>query len=287
MQEKEYTDINPLLNQLCIVLQPFTAARNINLIFTSDEKTIRIDCAADKILNGFNKLLATIIDYMPDDNTIYINTELIEKDEAQYVSVKVRNTGINLKQVPAITNSCGLPAHLFCYSAKETVYEICFSLSPDVGVDTTKQAGNGGPFNYINFVKGIKSHFSKLKNPVDRLAEGRPKEAAFLTNINRCILENLEDEKFDANALSDVMAVSRAQLFRRLKSLTGNSPGYYIRTIRLEKAKELLETTDLTVSEAAYKTGFNSPSNFTKVFSEKYGITPSQLRRPGRNATNE
>ncbi len=57
--------------------------------------------------------------------------------------------------------------------------------------------------------------------------------------------------------------------------------------MRLEKAKELLETTDSSISEAAFQTGFNSPSNFTKVFREKYGITPSQFRRPKLSATNE
>jgi AraC-like DNA-binding protein len=286
MPEKEYTDIIPLLKHLCIVLQPFANNRNIKLDFTAAEKEIKIDCAASKLLNGFNKLFTSIIDYMPDNNTLYITTEVIEKDEAKYVSVKIRNTGINLKQVPAITNNCGLPAALFSSSAKETVFEVCYSLSRAV-VTNTKQTMNGGPFNYINFVKGIKSHFSKLKNPVERLAETKPKEAAFLTSINQCILKNLEDERFDANALSSALAMSRAQLFRRLKSLTGNSPGYYMKTMRLEKAKELLETSDITVSEAAYKTGFNSPSNFTKVFSEKYGITPSQFRRPKRDATNE
>lgn len=287
MQEKEYTDIIPLLKHLCNVLQPLANNRNIKLNFTGSEKEIKVDFGTTKLINGFKKLCSAIIDYMPDDNNLYITTEVIEKDEAKFASVKIRNTGINLKQIPAITNNCGLPAQLFSYSAKETVYEVCFSLSTDVTDNTTKQAIDGSHFNYLNFVKGIRSHFSKLINPVDLLAETRPKEAAFLTNINQCILENLEDENFDANALSDAMAMSRAQLLRRLKSLTGNSPGYYIRTMRLEKAKELLETSDLTVSEVAYKTGFNSPSNFTKVFSDKYGITPSQYRRPKRDATNE
>lgn len=287
MQEREYADIIPLLKHLCIVLQPFANIRNIKLDFTATEKEIKIDCAADKLLNGFNKLCSSIIDYMPDNNTLYINTEVIEKDDAKYASVKIRNTGINLKQVPAITNSCSLPVHMFSSSSKETVYEVCYSLSPDVAVDTVKQTANGGPFNYINFIKGIKSHFSKLKNPVERLAETKPKEAAFLIKINECLLKNLDNEQFDANALSNAMAMSRAQLLRRLKSLTGNSPGYYIKTFRLEKAKELLETKDVTVSEAACQTGFNSPSNFTKVFSEKYGITPSQFQRTKPNATNE
>lgn len=286
MQEKEYTDIIPLLKHLCIVLQPFANNRNIKLNFTSTEKEIRIDCTASKLLGGFNKLFSSIIDYMPDNNILYITTEVIEKGEAKNVSIKVRNTGINLKQVPAITNNCGLQADIISSSAKETVFEVYYSLS-DIVTDIDKPLLNGGPFNYINFVKGIKSHFSRLNKPIERLAETSPKEAAFLTGINNCILKNLDDERFDANALSNAMAMSRAQLLRRLKSVTGNSPAYYIKTLRLEKAKELLETTDITVSEAAYKTGFNSPSNFAKVFSEKYGITPSQFCRPKRNATNE
>lgn len=287
MQQKEYTDIIPLLKHLCIVLQPFADSRNIKLDFTGTEKEIKIDCTTNKLFDGFNKLFNAVIDYMPDNNTLYITAEVIEKDQVKCASVKIRNTGINLKQVPAITNNCGLPVSLLSYAAKETVFEVCYSLANTVDNDTGKQILNGGPFNYVNFVKGIKSHFSKLNNPVDRLAETKPKEAAFLISINQCILKNLEDERFDANALSSAIAMSRAQLFRKLKSLTGNSPGYYIKTMRLEKAKELLETSDVTVSEAAYKTGFNSPSNFTKVFSEKYGITPSQFRRQKPDATNE
>lgn len=286
MQEKEYTDIIPLLKNLCIVLQPFASTRNIKLTFTGIEKEIKIDCSADKLLNGFNKLFNSILDYMPDDNTLYVTTELIEKDESKHLSIKIRNTGINLKQVPAITNNSYIPVKLLSYETKETIYEICYSLSGIVA-ETSEASANGGPFNYINFVKGIKTHFSRLNNHIERLAETNPKEAAFLTSINNCILKNLEDERFDANALSDTMAMSRAQLLRRLKSITGNSPAYYIKNLRLERAKELLETKDVTISEVAFQTGFNSPSNFTKVFTEKYGITPSQFRRPKPNATNE
>jgi AraC-like DNA-binding protein len=286
MQE-EYTDIIPLLLHLCIALQPSANNRNITLYFTHTEKEIRIEYNARKLLAGFNKLLSTIIDYMPDNNTLYISTGVLEKDEAKYVSVKIQNTGINLKQVAAITNNCGLPASISSYSTNETVFEVCYSLSSTGATHADIQTMNGEPFNYINFVKGIRSHFSKLNNPVERLAETRPKEAAFLTSINQCILKHLQDESFDANALSTAIAMSRAQLLRRLKSLTGNSPAFYIKTIRLDSAKELLETSDITISKIAYKTGFNSPSNFTKVFSEKFGITPSQFRRVKGNVTNE
>lgn len=259
-------------------LQSYAIDRNIQLNFTPTEKEIIVFHPADKLISGFTKLLRSIIEYMPDNNTLYVTTEIIKKDFTQDVSVKIRNTGINLKQIPAVTNNCNIPARIFSFSASETTFEVCYSLSSSAN-DTKNNLANG-PFNYINFVKGIKSHFSKLNNHVERLSETRPKEAAFLTNINNCILKNMEDERFDANALSTAMTMSRAQLLRRLKSITGNSPGFYIKTLRLEKAKELLETLDVSVSEAAYKTGFGSPSNFTKVFTDKYGLTPSQFRRP-------
>ena len=213
---------------------------------------------------------------------------MAEKKEAKYVSIKIKNTGINLKMVTALIKNSSLPVTLSSSSTSETTFEVSYPLSSSVIPGTVEHEPlNGGLWNYISVVNGIKSHFAKLNNPVARLAETKPKEAAFLTRINQCILENIDNDQFDANALSSAMTMSRAQLLRRMKSITGNSPGYYIKTMRLEKAKELLETSDVSVSEAAFQTGFTSPSNFTKVFSEKYGINPSQFLRTRRNATNE
>ena len=288
MQETEYSNIITLLKHLCTTLQPFADSRNTKLDFTTTEKEIKIDYPERELLHGFSKLVSTIIDYMPDNNSIYINAEIIEKNTAKYVSIKIQNTGINLRLLTALVNKSILPVTLYSFATNETTFEVCYCLSSDTVKDITKQDSlNGTLWNYINVVNGIKSHFSKLNNPVARLAETKPKEAAFLMSINNCILKNIDNEQFDANALSIAMAISRAQLLRRLKSLTGNAPGYYIKTMRLEKAKELLETPDVSVSEAAFQTGFNSPSNFTKVFTEKYGITPSQFRRTRQNATNE
>jgi AraC-like DNA-binding protein len=277
-------DIITILKNLLQEVKPFAEKKNIKLDFAVSEKEIRLDYSESELNSGFTKFITSIIDYMPENNTLYVGAEVIEKTDAKYVSVKIRNTGINLKVVTAITKNSSLPVTLFSSKTDETTYEVCYSLQHSVKVQT---APNGSAFNYISLVKGIKTHFAKLNNAVSRLSESKPKEAAFLININKCIADNIGDERFDANALSTAMAMSRAQLLRRLKSLTGNSPGFYIKTMRLEKAKELLETTDLSISETAFRTGFGTPSNFSKVFSEKYGITPSQFRRINPNATNK
>ena len=97
--------------------------------------------------------------------------------------------------------------------------------------------------------------------------------------------ENINDESFDANKLSSEICLSRTQLFRKLKNVTGQSPADYIKQLRLQKAKKLLETTDKRVGEAAFETGFESVSHFTKVFRKRYGFKPSELKRKN-NATN-
>ena len=108
-----------------------------------------------------------------------------------------------------------------------------------------------------------------------------------MQRINALIKVNLEDENFDTDALCEAMSMSRTQLFRRLKSLIRQAPAHYIKTIRLQKAKELLETADLTVSEVAFKTGFQNLSHFTNIFQKQYGILPSVFRRSSKTATNE
>ena len=73
--------------------------------------------------------------------------------------------------------------------------------------------------------------------------------------------------------------MSRSQLHRKLKALTGQSASVFIRTIRLEKAKELLRNTDLNISEVAYEVGFRTALYFTQTFTEEMGVAPSVFRK--------
>ncbi|MBT8311962.1 MAG: helix-turn-helix transcriptional regulator, partial [Flavobacteriaceae bacterium] len=76
----------------------------------------------------------------------------------------------------------------------------------------------------------------------------------------------------------EVLGMSRSQLYRKFAALTDMSVYQFIITLRLEKAKELLATTHLNVSEVAYDTGFKNPAHFSRAFSEKFGYAPSQLK---------
>jgi AraC-like DNA-binding protein len=71
------------------------------------------------------------------------------------------------------------------------------------------------------------------------------------------------------------MNFSESQLYRKLKATSGKSTALFIRSIRLQKGKELVQTTDKTVSEVAYDVGFNDPSYFSRAFKEEFGQSPS------------
>ncbi len=75
------------------------------------------------------------------------------------------------------------------------------------------------------------------------------------------------------------MNLSRVQLYRKVKAVTGSSPVELLRTARLNRAYQLLITTDKSVSEIAYDVGFTAPSYFTKCFKETYGMLPGDARK--------
>lgn len=104
-------------------------------------------------------------------------------------------------------------------------------------------------------------------------------DVLFLQKLNDQILHHLEDSNFSNAHLAKKMSISESQLFRKIKALTGISTAIYIRSIRLKKAKELLENTDLNISEVAYKVGFKDPSYFSRTFSSEFGTTPSAIRK--------
>ncbi|MFT6320789.1 MAG: AraC-like DNA-binding protein [Granulosicoccus sp.] len=96
----------------------------------------------------------------------------------------------------------------------------------------------------------------------------------FLDKIKIQIELHLDDSNYSVENLAKDMNLSRQQLYRKTKSLTGKSVASYVRLIRLHHGKQLLQTTDLNVSEVAYQVGFSDPSYFSKSYSEEFGYAP-------------
>ncbi len=124
----------------------------------------------------------------------------------------------------------------------------------------------------------LQARYATGQAPVPTEDKGLQIEDAFLQKVRSIIEANLSDPDFEMPQLERKMAMSRSQIFRKMKALTGRSPSQFIRGVRLEKAKELLAASDMTVSEIAYETGFSSLQYFSDVFYEAFGLRPSATR---------
>lgn len=94
-------------------------------------------------------------------------------------------------------------------------------------------------------------------------------------NAIKLVEDNISDADFSVENLSHELGMSRVHLYKKLLSLTGKAPLEFIRTIRIQRAAQLLEKSQLTVAEIAYKVGFNNPKYFTKYFKEEFKMLPS------------
>jgi signal transduction histidine kinase/DNA-binding response OmpR family regulator/ligand-binding sensor domain-containing protein len=101
---------------------------------------------------------------------------------------------------------------------------------------------------------------------------------AFLRKAMRAVEQHMGDEQFRIDELSADVGMSRSQLHRKLVALTNQSPGEFIRYIRLHRALQLLQKEAGTVSEIAYTVGFRDPSHFAKCFRRQFGVTPGSVR---------
>lgn len=103
-------------------------------------------------------------------------------------------------------------------------------------------------------------------------------EDPFIIKAKNIIFEKLENEDFSSNDLAQSLFLSRSQVHRKLKALTGMSTTIFIRHIRLQEAVKLLQSTSLPISEVGYRVGFKSPVYFSQVFKETYGVSPIEIR---------
>ena len=104
------------------------------------------------------------------------------------------------------------------------------------------------------------------------------REEAFIQRFREVVTKQMSNSDLSVEDIGSELNLSRVQLYRKIKALTGQSPVELTRHIRLKRGRDLLETTDMTISEIAYKVGFTAPSYFTKCFKDEFGILPGELR---------
>lgn len=145
------------------------------------------------------------------------------------------------------------------------------------------------PFSYHILIQSLKTllyNREKLRyyytNNINRISGNKSfgnLEQQFVSNFNKNIENNLDNPNFSVEHLAESLNVSRVQLYRKVKAIFNENVSDYINNFRLEQSRLMLQDSELTISEIAYKNGFSSPNYFSTVFKNKYGISPNTFRK--------
>lgn len=125
----------------------------------------------------------------------------------------------------------------------------------------------------------LKNLYQGTKEAEKEISESHleDRDKQFLKQLQAIIQKNLSDSEFGVEDMGQQIGLSRVQLYRKVKAMTGSSVVDLLRKARLAKARRLLETRSMSVSEVAYEVGFSAPSYFTKCFKEEYGMLPGDV----------
>jgi AraC-like DNA-binding protein len=101
---------------------------------------------------------------------------------------------------------------------------------------------------------------------------------SFIQKVSTAVEANLSDFDFNVERLCREIHMSTSQLYRKMEALTGLSANQFIRSLRLKKAKILLQNRELSITNVAFDSGFSDPAYFARVFKKEFGQTPQEWR---------
>jgi len=134
--------------------------------------------------------------------------------------------------------------------------------------------------NLVTLRKELQDRYAKQVSNTSEVSDtsGSNLENVFLTQLKTVVEEKMNRSDFQMADLAKGMNMSQVQVYRKLKALTGRTLSQFVRTIRLQKGKELVLNSELTISEIAYEVGFADPSYFTRTFQKEFGKAPREFR---------
>ena len=143
--------------------------------------------------------------------------------------------------------------------------------------------------NLISKNLRLKGKYSGTQQQKDKVEEKQVKgnDEALMERIMKAVNDHLDDSDFNVEALTKEVGISRAQLHRKMKDMTGLPVSEFIRNIRLEQAVRLLEEQKINVTQVAYSVGFSNLAHFSTVFRKQFGVSPTEyleqkrLKNPG------
>ena len=276
MDFKVDADLILFLERMIMALEPYASAQSVLLEFHSSCKTYRTRYSPYLIVPKISALVCQIIAFTPQNQKVVVK---FSPGKTEGAILHITNSGVNLSKVSALMNRRDLD-----FSVKSISKGTCFMVKIANDYDGTDTAvpnqtsihSKPLPRYFKEIHKRLTNYFDNVSN-IEAIAESKGQnEGIFIRKVNLVIQSNLDNASFTIDELANAMALSRTQLFRKIKCLTQMSPSTYLRFTRLHSAKELLQQQEgYNVSDVCYKVGFSSVSHFTRSFKKQFGATPS------------
>ncbi len=214
----------------------------------------------EEVRDSTRLLFHKILELLPPEVTIKIGVCKIP-----HLLLEIRHDGINLSRYGDLISGVKVPVEMQAMNNPEgTRYLIPLSLPVFESNASIKSKLALAPY------------YSEIRSRITRYW-GNKNE--FAIALEKVLLQYYRDDNFNLHQWSRLMMLSTSQLFRKIKDLHGVSPGRYLTRFRLAKAKEKIKTTDETLSEISFDSGFKSLSHFNRAFKKQYGVNPSQMRK--------
>ncbi len=219
---------------------------------------------AESVKSGITKAH----DEIPD----IIICDLMLKKESGYDIIRTLKSDIRSSHIPIIV-----------LTAKADIDERIMGIKLGADDYITK------PFNFnllaervntllINHQKLREHYVSELPIEANNASASKI-DKKFINQFTSLVEDNISNSAFGVNDICDHMALSRIQLYRKVKAVLGYSVNDYINNVRLKTAKHLLTTTEKSISEIAHSVGYSSAPYFSTAFKNQFGITPSEYKQ--------
>lgn len=143
--------------------------------------------------------------------------------------------------------------------------------------------------NLISNIRRLRGKYSGAQEQKDKIEqiEVKGNNDQLMNRIMKSINEHISDPDFNVESLAENVGISRAQLHRKMKEITGISTGEFIRNLRLEQAARLISEQKINVTQVAYAVGFNNQTHFSTVFRKRYGMSPTKYAKKEHNENTE
>lgn len=219
--------------------------------------------------NDVDKALGHILDFVPD--IVILEEHMVDANGSETIQFLKRNSVVS-----------HVPMALFCPDINENQAkkQAASCSADDYIIDIKNEAFVRQRLNNLmeNRKKVYEAAFQKAVDEI-KTTKTLSAEDSFLSRVNTIIDKHITEEGFNVDMLSNEMYMSRTQIHRKLKAISGHATTQYIKRFKLKKAFKALENRTGTISEIAYRFGFSSPAYFSRVFHDVYEKKPSDIIR--------